>query len=354
MKKQLIIASAALLLGTFACKKNETSPPIQQQGLEANSSAATDEVKQKTYELDSEHTTELIKKFKGQFTNVSNVSKSNSNGNTLALDSSIWLLEAALNYDFDSPKTIEVGYNDSLKFTTPISNSTINGADFANVYSALVNLLSQKINVTTKIQVIDVSAKVDEGNIIYSLDITMFHTMNGQKVATPCDPFTSETASPSKFATVIPSYANAFLSCSGNPTLDGPSQIELKLNSCSFPACSNGYYYTNITSVTRDPFNTSAYQAYLYYRSIASAGDYCINANKILTAAQLNQYKSGCNTIAYANRPSSPAGLQILNTYDLSLEITSQICCFWPNIAYWKLKIQYGTLNCSGGGGGGS
>lgn len=27
MKKQLIVASAALLLGTFACKKNETSPP---------------------------------------------------------------------------------------------------------------------------------------------------------------------------------------------------------------------------------------------------------------------------------------------------------------------------------------
>lgn len=27
MKKQLIIASAALMFGTFACKKNETTPP---------------------------------------------------------------------------------------------------------------------------------------------------------------------------------------------------------------------------------------------------------------------------------------------------------------------------------------
>lgn len=27
MKKQLMIASVALLLGTFACKKNETTPP---------------------------------------------------------------------------------------------------------------------------------------------------------------------------------------------------------------------------------------------------------------------------------------------------------------------------------------
>jgi hypothetical protein len=29
MKKQLIIASAALMLGTFACKKNETTPPYK-------------------------------------------------------------------------------------------------------------------------------------------------------------------------------------------------------------------------------------------------------------------------------------------------------------------------------------
>lgn len=27
MKKQLIVASAALILGTFACNKHETTPP---------------------------------------------------------------------------------------------------------------------------------------------------------------------------------------------------------------------------------------------------------------------------------------------------------------------------------------
>ena len=32
MKKQLIIASAALLLGTIACKKNETTPPNKIKG----------------------------------------------------------------------------------------------------------------------------------------------------------------------------------------------------------------------------------------------------------------------------------------------------------------------------------
>jgi hypothetical protein len=37
MKKQLIIASAALMLGTFACKKNETTPPPTKSRVRGNS-----------------------------------------------------------------------------------------------------------------------------------------------------------------------------------------------------------------------------------------------------------------------------------------------------------------------------
>ncbi|MFY7884507.1 MAG: hypothetical protein ACOVOV_06645 [Dolichospermum sp.] len=324
-------------------------PPLQNQGLEANQ--PTNKVEQKMYDLPTEQTTALIKTFKKQFSNAINLRSAQT---SLALDSSVWLLEAALNYDFDSPKTTEIGYTDSLKFTTPITNNTLNGSDFGTAYSALANLLSQKINATTKIQVIDVTATIEEDAIVYACNVTLFHTTNGQRIATPCDPFTTETASPSKFATTLPSYANPFLSCTLNPTLDGPTQVEIKLNSCSFPSCSNGYYYTNVTSRTIDPLSYSQYQSSLYYRVIASAGDYCLNANKIITAAQLNTYKSTCNSIATAFRPTTPAGLQILNNYDLSLMVTSQPCCSFPRYAYWKLTVKYGTVNCNSGGGGGS
>ncbi len=39
MKKQLIVASAALLLGTFACKKNETSPPPTKSRVRSKSTS---------------------------------------------------------------------------------------------------------------------------------------------------------------------------------------------------------------------------------------------------------------------------------------------------------------------------
>ena len=345
MKKQLIIASAALMFGTFACKKNETTPPLQNQGIETNPS--TNEVVQKMYDIDTEHTTEIIKKFKSKFL-TSNNFRNTENSNSLALDSSIWLLEAALNYDFDFPKTIEIGYKDSLKYrVSTISNSVIS-SDFGTTYIALANLLSQKINSTTKIQVIDITAKNEGDSILYFCDITLFHTTNGQKIATPCDPFTSEIASPSLYPTTSGAYSNFFLNCSGNPTLDGPSQVEIKLNSCSFPSCSNGYYYTNVVS---RQFWGYQYPQYLYNKTIYSYSDYCLNANKQITATDLNRFKNGSNYLATTYKPTSPAGLSIINSYDILLEIDGQICCYWPHYVTWKLVVQYGTLNCNSGGG---
>lgn len=318
-------------------------PPLQNQGLEANQS--TNEVVQKVYDLPTEEATKLIKNFKNQFTNAINFRSAQT---SLALDSSIWLLEAALNYDFDSPKTTEIGYKDSLKYTCSISNNSVLSYDFGATYTTLANLLSQKINSTTKIQVIDISAKNEGDSIFYFCDITLFHTTNGQKIATPCDPFTSEIASPSLYPTTSPSYANFFLNCSGNPTLDGPTQVEIKLNSCSFPSCSNGYYYTNVVSKS---FGGYSDQLYLYYKVMYSYSDYCLSTNKQITAYDLNRFKNGCNTLANNNKPTSPAGLSIINSYDLSLVIDGTICCYWPHYAIWKLTVQYGTLNCNSGGG---
>lgn len=298
------------------------------------------------YDLPTEETTKLIENFKNQFTNAINFRSAQT---SLALDSSIWLLEAALNYDFDSPKTTEIGYKDSLKYTTSIANSTINGNDFGAAYSALANLLAQKIDATTKIQVIDVTAEIDENNVVYSCDITLFHTTNGQRVATPCDPFTTEIASPSLYPTTFPSYSNIFLTCSGNPTLDGPTAVEVKLNSCSFPSCSNGYYYTNVTTKTFDGLN---YPTRLYYKSIPNATSFCLTTNKELNSTQLNQYKTGSNYLANFYKPTVPSGLSILNTYDLSLSVTGSTCGTCPYYAYWILKVQYGTLNCNNGGAG--
>ncbi len=162
-----------------------------------------------------------------------------------------------------------------------------------------------------------------------------------------CDPFTTETASPSRYATVMPSYTNYFLSCSGNPTLDGPSAVESKLNGCMVPSCPGGVYYTNVTT---SQFSGINFPSRLYYRTMATTSDFCLSSNKILSAADLNQYKAGSSYLANLYKP---AGKVILHTYDISLLISGTLCTPCPAYyANWVLNVQYGTINCGSGGGG--
>lgn len=320
-------------------------PPPTQLTINDGITSSNKEVKQKMYELPTEETTMLIKKFKDSSKKTLYL---RSSQNSLALDSSIWLLEAALNFDFDSPKSTEIGYKDSIKYSVKINNSKINSLDFNLAYDSLSSILTKKVNKTTKIQVLDVTARLEGESILYLCEITLFNKINSQRINTPCDPFTTETASPSLYPTSIPSYTNSFLSCSGNPVLDGPTEVEIKLNSCSMPACNNGYYYTNVIT---NSFNGLNFPSKLYYRSINSYSGYCLTSNKIITALELNQYKNGCNYLASFYKPTTPSGLSIINNYDLSLEITGSVCCYWPHSVYWVLKVQYGILHCNNGGG---
>lgn len=345
MKKQLIVTTAALLFGAVACKKNETTPPLQQQGLEANTPSNV--VQQKTYDLNYIQTNAVVTSFKNQFNSLA-FNKNTNNNVTLALDSSIWILEAALNSDFDSDKGDNEVYHDSLSITSPINNGAITAFDINKVYSDLKNSINQVLSTDKAIELIDVSAKILDNTIKYQLDIVLFNKGNSFKKGPPftlaCDPFYTETAAPSRLAPVMPNIYNHFLACSGLPALDAPTIIMGKLNNCGLTLCAFGYF----TNIVDKNFYGYDYPSTLYYRNGLLPADFCLTSNLIVGTAQLNTYRTNIKTLAIANIPASPANMTVRN-YSISYREDFTLCGCGANQKFspvWALKVKYAVLVC--------
>jgi hypothetical protein len=332
------------MLGTFACKKNETTPPLQNQGLEANQS--TNDVVQKLYDLNYSQTNAVVTSFKNQF-NTAVFSKSTNNNAVLQLDSSVWILEAALNSDFDSDKGDNEVFHDSLVITAPINNNTILVEDMGVSYLALKNLVSQKKSTNKGIELIDVKGRIDNNTIIYTLDIVFYNISSSHKTSFTfaCDPFYTEIASPSLSAPVSPNIYNHFLACSSNPTLDAPTILQNKLNGCGISLCAFGYY-TNITNLLFNASSGTNYNA-LYIRNAMLPADFCLTTNNTISTAMLNQYRGNIKNLATTNIPSSPANMRIVNYSILYNE--DFLLCSCANQKFqplWKLTVKYAVLNC--------
>jgi hypothetical protein len=241
MKNQLMIASAALLLGTFACKKNETTP-LQNQGLEVNVPA--NEVKQKMYDLPTEVITEAVRNFKGINTlhtsNQSNTQRISSS--TVQADSSIWILEAALNYDFDKIPVGSETSHDSCGYETNCSNNVINSSDLTAAYNYFNHYINQKTSGTDKVKIIDITAYLNNSKITYVANITYFPDLS-QRTEGVCDPYSSGyTAYWSNY------YAHTVYGCAtGN---DGPTKTEFRANCTVAISGCNGFYWANVSTLS--------------------------------------------------------------------------------------------------------
>jgi hypothetical protein len=317
-------------------------PPLQNQGLEANQ--PTNEVVQKLYDLNYSQTNAVVTSFKNQF-NTSVYNKSASNQTVLALDSSIWILEAALNSDFDSDKGDNDVFHDSLTIEAPINNNSILAEDIGASYLTLKSLISQKKSTNKGIELIDVNGRIDNNTIIYTLDIVFYNISSSHKTSFTfaCDPFYTEIAAPSTQSPVAPNIYNHFLACSGIPALDAPSIIKSKLNGCGITLCPFGYY----TNVVDKYFSGYTYPSALYIRNPLLPSDFCLTPNLIIGTAQLNTYRTNIKNLATFNIPTSPANMSVRN-YDITYQEDFTLCgcsnqTFQP---LWNLKVKYAVLVC--------
>jgi hypothetical protein len=340
MNKQLIIAAVILLFGSMACKKNETSSPQQNQGIEAS---ASNEVKQKMYDLTPEETTIYIKNLKNQFKSTSQLKSLGING-SIEKDSALWEIEALLNYTFDRSEREDNSYIDSIGYS--INLNIANAVDYSelnNAYNYFANQIANhlSINPLNKVKLVDIIAfenantLIVTANIIYTIDNNSNHRVN----TNPCDPITGT----SHWASATNTGAMTW-PCTSIPGPHAPELCNIRLNNCSQYACGNGTapYFTNVitllfgtTSGTSNPW---------HYHSPLNSSAPC--DNEYLSASQMNANVTSAQSFAASNIPASPTGMVITNYRFHNMFGWPYT---WSNsiyAGYWLLDVTYGKRNC--------
>ncbi|HRD40236.1 MAG TPA: hypothetical protein PLC65_16535, partial [Bacteroidia bacterium] len=247
-------------------------------------------MKQKLYNLSSEECNKVIKSFKDHIKSSSTHNKIQSS--SIPADSSIWLIEAALNYDFDQPGNEEFA-NDSCGYEIDVTESNmVNSNQLTEAYNYIYNYVSQSINSQKQVKVIDINGFSNGNKLTFSAYIKYHSNSNGNKIMGPCDLYTSGSA--------------AWNPC-GSP--DAINWTEVKLNCTSYdPGCSGSWYWTSITSTFINN-QTGGYSSSLYY--VASTMNTCPS----LYYTTINGYITGCRNLGTSNHPG---GSYILIDYDIA------------------------------------
>lgn len=310
----------AISLSFAACNKT-TPPPSASNGGE-NQTSSNNEVQQKLYNLSAEECDKVIRSFK-DYTKV-NTMYGKIESSTIPADSSIWLIEAALNYDFDKPGT-EESVHDSCGYEIDLTESyMVNSNQLASAYNYIYNYINQSINSQKQVKVIDITGFSNGNKLVFSAYIKYNSSSNGNKIMGPCDLYTSGSA--------------AWNPC-GSP--NAITWAEVKLNCTAYnPGCPGSWYWTSITNAFIDNQN-GAYSSSLYY--VASTMNTCPS----LYYTTINGYITGCRNLGTSNHPG---GSYILIDYDITWGL------IWLGGSsykqWWDLNIRYGIPQCSGGGGG--
>ena len=294
------------------------------------------------FTLTEKEITVFIKNLKSQINAVSRQNKSIQNFGSIAKDPTLWELEALLNYDFDYSENSQINSTDSISYNMNINSfNSIDYVELNNAYAYFSNQISQHLTTNTleRVKLIDISAT--ENNSILKVKATIVYTTDNstQRGTNPCDAITISghwSASPSN----TPSWP-----CS-SVTNHGPDMCNTRLN-CIVYNCTN-LYYTNVITIT---LGINGGTTNPYYIKNPIDGTAPCN-NEYLTASHLNTNVSLAQTHAIANKPSSPAGMQIINYrfYNMpGYPITNNYSIM---AGYWQLGVTYGLPNCTSGGGG--
>jgi hypothetical protein len=332
MKKQLIIASAALMLGTFGCQKNETTPPLKNQGIEANQSSNI--VNQKMFEMTTEQTSLFVKTLKSKLSSTQ--SRLSQYSVSTTKDTALWEIEALLNSDFDKSQITTPSDSETLECTLTINNT--NGVDFTeitNAYTSLSNQINQHLstNINDKVKLIDITA-TESDNFIYVKAYVIYTTDNSNH-KTNTNPCSSITIS-GHFASA-PGSSGALVTCSTEPN-HGPSMCNTRLN-CSQLTCDVSGYYTNIVTIS-DGVNSNSNPYYSQTPITTSCDAY------YLSAYNLNSNVTKAQVYGASNLPTSPTGMSIIN-YNFLCQMGPAYPGAVAYRGYWQLKVTYGVLVCT-------
>jgi hypothetical protein len=326
MKLKTALLSALVML-TFASCQKESLPGYAGSKSNRLSKHAGKKIEQKFIDLSDKQSHDLINRFK-----ISATSRLGQPGTSLPIDTAIYVLEAALNNDFDWDLHTgkEVLPLDSIVyccvgFGSDATSPMISSSDLENAYTTISAYVSSRVTHLVKVRVIDIQAaySADGAGIEFKAMIILI----ANNLPNPCTPFAAGvTASQAKA-----DYTTVFCT---TPVLDGPPLVKQKLN-CTVLNHSCRGYYSNVITISPSPGGW-------FYFSCPWANR-CNPTTSTLNGTTLNSRRSTLMSSAIANKPAT--------SEIISQNVTgfaTSVLCACPNDWFhvWYHDVTYGKWNC--------
>lgn len=362
-KVKLILVVAVVTIVSFACRKNPSEGQTNQKYSRMYEKEKV-YAKAKTYDLSSEQTYDIIKRFKTRSNNqirTSNLIAADS----VMIDSSIFVIEAALNFDFDDQvdttnvptitevSTYQIAYN--------TGTSKIKSSELQDTYDDIKTQINASTNSSYKILLVDIDGILDVsmGTITYEAKV---ERVLPASYAFGCGSSVTNNGSPDL------ALFNSF-GCSGNPPYEGSLLVTSHLP-CTFidqTACDDYYpsYYTNIYNPNQQPYYSSfldipnwcpgpasnpASLPSVSYLFCSGPGilpnQHCAAAWKSLSTTQLNGYVSNIPTQFALYVPSTPANMMFIKGWVQKDKDYIQIGATYYWSIWWNLRAYYGVKKC--------
>jgi hypothetical protein len=340
---KLIVLAATAMLAMAACRKDKTTSLINPTIRPTKADFVDDRsrpVTQKTYNLSSSEVIKVIKKFKHlEEANPNNNQARLIEADSVKIDSAIYVLEAALNYDFDynsenaGDQLMDINQQ-NVEITIPIAriNVTLSSNDLEDAYTEFSEEISAFITSTDKIKVINVSAYLVGNN-----QVTFVAAMS----ITEAEPFSPNcNANTNNLQAVIFGQLNS-------PASD---KLQYYLRYCDFPInywCQNKFF-TNVVTKNFTNVNNN-YPSALYYRffpPVLATADVTL-----LLPAQLITFRTGCINLIQNQITSAISPVTSLHI-PTKVDITGYAIPSpgWQsgnalNQSFWNLDVDYAVPN---------
>ncbi len=347
--KHFLFASIVSVVAILACNKLKNTPPHSDSFNEPKVEEKTNlrHITQKSYNLSEQECINLIKRFKTKNNNQSNLAQRLIDIDSVRLDSGTFVLEAALNYDFDyySEENLEL-MTQNRSISVPYNDDTekINSNDLENIYASLSASIDSLINDSIKIYAIDVEGYVyDPGTSTAIFDLNIIEQKTS--IVNPCS-YTSISSSASL------QYIQ-WLGCANGITQNAPTLLSNMLNCalrgkwCAF----NRSFYSNISTVFK---NTTVYG--ITYPNPApnilfsseggkSSAQHCSSAYSSLSPTQLGTYYTNLTNYALSFKPTNPSNLIVVaNIIKDNRSILTNGSGYYT--IYWTMSATYAVRNC--------
>ena len=378
--KHIILSTFVAITVVLACSKTKAPPHNEFNSVnKPNSKSNLKIVSPKNYYINSSQCNEIVNRFKIEAKRENNPAGRLIELDSIALDSANWVIEAALNFDFDVQ--LEGGYEywrtDTIEKIISINddNFKVSSDDIEAAYISFCENLNDSVSSNFKMRFVDLDSYIYEPGT--SQAIIRAIVVKYSIVYPVTCPTTGPFLSSQNYKPMNPGmWGNVATNCSPSVSNNLPIAVD-KLNiykncssvshDCPKPHYQAFYYgivlwqsiiyslFTNGgTAPATNPFPSELYDSGFNHSRYGNNNWWCNTTNTNISGTQLNTYLM--NQISYANTwVAGFTNFEIverkINTnmtfYNLYYEPACNCWASYP-VIWWDMDARIGLFSCAG------